>query len=74
MDVAAIFTILQKGLQVLPTLVDAGMSIAGLVEKMSAVAEKGKNGEVVSAQELADLEADLDAKLAEFNAPLPPEG
>lgn len=73
MDVGAIFGLLEKGLRLIPVLVDTGSSIVGLVNRMAAVAEKAKNGEEVPQSELEALEADLDAGLAEFNSPLPPE-
>lgn len=73
MDVIAILGLLEKGLRLIPTLVDAGSSVVGIVNKMVTVAEKAKKGEQVTTTELEELEAELDAKLDEFNAPLPPE-
>lgn len=73
MDVVAIFGLLEKGLRLLPTLVDAGVAIGGLVSRMVGVAEQAKNGQTVPLSELEALERDLDAALAEFNAPLPPD-
>lgn len=73
MDVTTIFGLLEKGLRLIPVLIDTGSNVVSLVQRMTAVAEKAKNGEQVDPAEIAALEADLDAKFAEFNAPLPPE-
>lgn len=73
MNTAAIFSVLEKGLTLLPALISAGVSVIGTINKMQVVAEKAKNGEVVTEDEILDLDTDLDAKFAEFNAPLPPE-
>ena len=73
MNAIAIFTILEKGLSLLPTLIDAGMSVTNLIQRMTKVAADAKEGKTVDAAEIASLEADLDASLAEFNSPLPPE-
>lgn len=73
MDAVAIFGLLEKGLRLIPVLVDTGASIVGLVQRMTSVAERAKKGETIPLSELEALEADLDASLAEFNAPLPPE-
>lgn len=72
MNAVAIFGLLEKGLQLIPVLVDTGVSIVGLVQRMTSVAERAKKGETIPLSELEALEADLDAGLAEFNAPLPP--
>lgn len=73
MNATAIFGLLEKGLTALPILVSAGMSIYDLATRLAKVAEAAKEGKTVDAAEVAALEADLDAGLAEFNAPLPPE-
>lgn len=73
MNTALIFSVLEKGLTLLPSLISAGVSVIGTINKMQAVAEKAKNGEVVTEAEILDLDTDLDAKFEEFNAPLPPE-
>lgn len=71
MNATAIFALLEKGLTALPLLIDAGMNIYNLVERLKTVAAAAKNGESVSEADLAELEADLDSALAEFNSDLP---
>lgn len=73
MDVITILGILEKGLKLIPALIDTGSSVIGIVNQMASVAEKAKNGEEVPQAELDALEADLDAKFAEFNSDLPSE-
>lgn len=71
MNATAIFALLEKGLTALPLLIDAGMNIYNLVERLRTVAAAAKNGETVSDADLTELEADLDSALAEFNSDLP---
>lgn len=71
MDYVKIFTILQKGLALIPALTAAGATVVPLIKRMTEVAKGGAEGKV-SESELTALEADLDAALDEFNSPLPP--
>ena len=71
MNTAAIFNIIEKGLTVIPLLIQAGATVVPLVNRLVAVAKGGADGTVTDA-ELTALEADLDAALGEFNAPMPP--
>lgn len=71
MNATAIFALLEKGLTALPLLIDAGMNIYNLVERLRTVAAAAKNGQTVSDADLAELEAELDSALAEFNSDLP---
>lgn len=71
MNATAIFALLEKGLTALPLLIDAGMNIYNLVDRLRTVAAAAKNGQMVSDADLAELEADLDSALAEFNSDLP---
>lgn len=71
MNAAAIFTIIEKGLTVIPLLIQAGATVMPLITRLTAVAKGGAEGTVTDA-ELTALEADLDAALDEFNSPLPP--
>lgn len=70
MNATAIFALLEKGLTALPLLIDAGMNIYNLVERLKTVAAAAKNGETVSDADLSSLESDLDSALAEFNSDL----
>ena len=74
MNTALIFGVLEKGLSLLPTLIQTGMDVTNIIGKMTKVAADAKEGKVVPKSEIAALEADLDSALAEFNSPLPPEG
>lgn len=73
MNMVAILGLLEKGLTVLPTLVDAGMNIYSLATRLATVAKDAKEGKTVDPADIAALEADLDAGLAEFNSDLPPQ-
>lgn len=72
MNTTMVFALLEKGLRLMPLLIAAGADIVTLVERLGNLAKAGADGKVTD-EELAALEADLDAKLAEFNAPLPPD-
>ncbi len=72
MNAALIFQIIEKGLTVLPLLISAGTTVIPLIDRLRKIAGGGADGTVTQA-ELDALEADLDAALAEFNSPLPPE-
>lgn len=71
MDYAKIFTIIQKGLETIPLLIQAGATVAPLIKRLIEVSKGGAAG-TVTTTELEALERDLDAALDEFNAPLPP--
>ena len=70
MDYVKILTVLQKGIELIPSLISAGATVVPLIKRMTEVAKGGVAGTVTDA-ELAALEADLDAALDEFNSPLP---
>jgi hypothetical protein len=72
MNAALIFSIIEKGLTIIPLLIQAGSTVIPLIDRLKAVAKGGAEGTVTEA-ELTALEADLDAALDEFNSPLPPE-
>lgn len=72
MNAALIFSIIEKGLTIVPLLISAGTTVLPLIERLKAVAKGGAEG-TVTHDELVALERDLDAALDEFNAPLPPE-
>lgn len=70
MDMTAIFTVLEKGLTLLPMLVSAGVDIASTVSKLESLASSAKNG-TVTADEVTQLETELDAQIADFNSDMP---
>lgn len=74
MDAVAIFSLIEKGLTLLPILIDAGVSITTRIEQLMALAKAGTDGTTIPDADLAKIRADFDADLAEFNAPLPPAG
>lgn len=69
MDYAKILTVLSKGLSLVPQLLQTGQVVLPLIKRMAEVAKGGADG-TVTISELEALEADLDAALDEFNAPL----
>lgn len=70
MDAAAVFAIIDKGLSLLPILMQAGESVIEIINRMRAVVAAQAAGQTVSDDELNALEADLDAAIAKFNAPM----
>jgi hypothetical protein len=71
-DYMKILEIVQKGLQTIPLLIQAGGTVLPLIQRLTAVTKGGQDG-TVTEKELTDLEVDLDAALDEFNSPLPPK-
>lgn len=72
LDYTKILSIIQKGLETIPLLIQAGSAVLPLITRLTAVAKGGQDGTVTDA-ELRDLERDLDAALDEFNSPMPPK-
>lgn len=69
MNAAAIFGLLEKGLTLIPILIQAGQEVVPLVQRLTDLAKGGAAGTVTDA-ELTALEADLDQALADFNTPM----
>jgi hypothetical protein len=72
MDMTKVLSALEKGLKLLPSIVEAGEDIASTVEQMVTVAAKAKNG-TVTAADVTALETHLDQQIADFNSDMPPE-
>lgn len=70
MDTVAIFSLIEKGLTLLPMLIDAGVSIESRVQQLIALAKGGQDG-TITPEELAKIRADFDKDLAEINADIP---
>lgn len=70
MDAVAIFSLIEKGLTLLPLLIDAGVNIESRVEQLVALAKGGQNG-TVTPEELTKIRADFDRDLAEINSDIP---
>lgn len=68
MDPVVIFELIEKGLTLLPTLVEAGIDINNRVQQLIALSRGGAAG-TLSEAEIAKIRSDFDADLAEFNAP-----
>ena len=69
MNAALIFELIEKGVTLLPTLVDAGISITQRVQQISRLAKGGAEGTLTD-EELAKIRSDFDADLDEFNKPM----
>jgi hypothetical protein len=72
METTAIFALIEKGLTLLPILIEAGENVANLIAKMQVLTKDAQNGSVTDEQ-LAELEAELDALIASFNDPISEE-
>lgn len=64
----AIFDLIEKGLLLLPVLVDAGIKITTQVEQLVALNKSAKDGTPISDAELAAIRASFDADLDAFNS------
>lgn len=69
MDPVLIFTLIEKGLTLLPTLVEAGIDITHRVQQLIALSKGGADG-ILDEAAIAKIRADFDADLAEFNTPI----
>lgn len=69
MNAAAVFTLIEQGLTLLPILIDAGINITQRVEQLTALAKGGAAGTITDA-DLAKIRADFDSDLADFNQPM----
>ncbi len=67
MNAAEIFSLIQKGLTVVGTLIEAGQSAAPAIEALQRVVTGAKVGSVTPEQ-LAQTEAVLDQLMADSNA------
>ncbi len=70
MDPVLIFSLIEKGLTLVPILIQAGQEVIPLINRITQIAKGGAAGTVTQA-ELDALEADLDGALATFNTPMP---
>jgi hypothetical protein len=70
MNAATVFSLLEKGLAILPILIAAGENVIDLINRMRAMAAAQAAGQSISDEDLASLEADLDSAIAKFNEPM----
>lgn len=69
MDAATIFALISKGLALIPILIQAGAEIETIITNLKNLSDSAQAGTVTDEQ-LNALEAELDAAIAEFNAPM----
>jgi hypothetical protein len=69
MDAAAIFALISKGLSLLPILIQAGAEVGTIIQNLKNLSDSAQAGTVTDNQ-LNALEAELDAAIAQFNAPM----
>ena len=65
-----IFTLIEKGLTLIPILVDAGISITAKIQQLIALNKAAAGGAPISDAELAKIRADFDSDLDDFNKPM----
>lgn len=70
MNAIEIFELIEKGLKLLPTLVESGIDITKRVSQLITLTQGGAAGTLTEA-DIAQIRADFDADLAEFNEPFP---
>jgi len=66
----AIFDLIEKGLTLLPILVEAGIDITTKVQQLLTLNKAAASGGVISDAELANIRASFDADLDSFNQPI----
>lgn len=71
MNAAAVFALIEKGLTLLPILIQAGVTIEPKIAQLIALAKGGAAG-ALSDEDIAKIRSEFDADLDDFNAPLPP--
>ena len=72
MEAAAIFALVQKGLTIIGTLIQAGQSATPAIEALSKMVAGAQAG-TVTEDELLATEDLLDKLIDDFNEPLPEE-
>jgi hypothetical protein len=70
MDPATIFMLIDKGLTLLPLLVQGGVDIANTIGNLKKLSQAGAAGTPISDADLASIEAQFDADLDDFNKPM----
>lgn len=70
MNAEVIFTLIEKGLTLLPELVSAGISINQTVQHLITLNKAASSGGVISHDELVKIRSDFDTALDSFNTPI----
>ena len=65
-----IFDLIEKGLTLLPILVDAGISITTTIQHLLSLNKAVAAGGAIILAELAKIRADFDSDLDDFNTPI----
>lgn len=70
MDITTILPILEKGLQLLPIIIQAGEDVAPAIKVMYNLVIGAQAGTITDV-ELTDAEVKLDQMISDFNEPMP---
>jgi hypothetical protein len=70
MDPTVIFMLIDKGLTLLPLLVQGGVDIANTIDNLKKLSQAGATGTPISDTDLASIEEQFDADLDDFNKPM----
>lgn len=73
MDVMTILGLISQGLQLLPTLVKAGVDITKEIQMLKGLSDGAQDGTVTDDQ-VQEVQDHLDELMSNFNAPRPDEG
>lgn len=71
MNSAEIFALIEKGLTLLPLLIQAGVDISTHIQQLIDLSKAGQTGGI-SDDDLAKIRASFDAALDDFNSPMDP--
>lgn len=69
-NAAKIFDLIEKGLVLLPTLIEGGVNVGDRIQKLISLSKQGAAGHPISDEELAKIRSDFDADLDDFNNPI----
>lgn len=69
MDWTTILPVIEKGLTLIPILVEGGQEIITVINNLKTLTSAAQTG-TVTEEQVDAIETDLDAKLAEFNQPM----
>lgn len=71
MNAEGILALVAQGLALLPTLIQTGIDVTSRIEQLTQLSKDGSAGTATDAQ-IAQVRAQLDQDLADFNTDLPP--
>lgn len=70
MDIAGIFGLIERGLTIANTLIDAGKSARPAIEVLLGVTQAQQQSGGVTDEQLNQFESQLDALIEDFNKPM----